>query len=38
VVISQAAARVLFGDEEPIAKHLCATGDAPDVHRHRRGW
>jgi putative ABC transport system permease protein len=31
VVISQAAARVLFGDEEPIGKHLRATGDAPDV-------
>jgi predicted permease len=31
VVISQAAARVLFGDEEPLGKHLRATGDAPDV-------
>lgn len=31
VMISQAAARVLFGDEEPIGKHLRATGDAPDV-------
>jgi predicted permease len=31
VVISQAAARALFGDEEPIGKHLYATGDAPDV-------
>jgi predicted permease len=31
VVISQAAARVLFGDEEPIGRHLYATGDAPDV-------
>jgi putative ABC transport system permease protein len=30
-VISQAAARALFGDEEPIGKHLYATGDAPDV-------
>jgi predicted permease len=31
VVISQAAARALFGDEEPIGEHLYVTGDAPDV-------
>jgi predicted permease len=31
VVISQAAARVLFGDEEPIGEHLYVTDDAPDA-------
>jgi predicted permease len=31
VVISQSAARVLFGDDDPIGRHLRATGDAPDA-------